>query len=748
MATSSSASSNDIPRNKSAPTVRGAAQEGKVLQADPGRWRSGSPISYSYQWRRCLADGTSCIDVPKATDLIYTPRGDDVGRSLRVVVTARNKDGTASVLSAVTAPVAALPAQAPHNAGSPGIGAASPGKVIQASPGTWTGASPIALSYRWRRCDTSGGSCTDTRVRGQSYTLSAGDAGHAFRVLVTATNAAGASASLSDPSAPVVGPARPASSSPPTISGLPQQGTTLVGNRGAWSNGPTSFEYRWLRCGKDGGHCDAIDGGRATTYVLTAADVGHTIRFAVRARNGSGTTTAVSAPSGIVLAPERHPPARPQNKSLPTVTGTPQQGQTLRADRGTWTDTTDYDYTWTRCDTTGATCNDITGAHGTSYTLTAADVGHRLRFRVTAKNAGGGTTGYSAATSVVTPAPVKKTTPPTNTSRPAISGAAQEGKTLSGSRGSWTNNPTDYDYSWRRCNTSGDGCDAISGAHSTTYTLTGADIGHTTRFRVKAKNAAGSESAISAPTAIVRAAAKPESSSPPTVSGTPQEGNTLAGNRGIWTHNPTGFDYTWLRCDHAGGSCAAISGATNANYTISSADVGNTLRFRVTAKNSEGATAATSVPTAVIQKAPSSPPPPPRATGCPPRANITQTANVATIASPARLLVDSLRSVPPIPSRRTFTLVVRFHVTSSCGGPVQGALVYATATPYNQFTIPPEATTGADGWATLVFRRLRNFPVNGHQQLIAMFVRARKPGESLLGGISTRRLVSIPVTLR
>jgi hypothetical protein len=331
---------------------------------------------------------------------------------------------------------------------------------------------------------------------------------------------------------------------------------------------------------------------------------------------------------------------------------------------------------------------------------------------------------------------------PANTSPPTISGAAQVGNTLTGNPGTWTNRPTDYDYAWQRCNQNGSGCDTIGGANSGTYTLRSADRGRTIRFRVTAKNADGSTTVKSAPTAVVPGAGKPAASSPPTISGAPQEGKTLTGDRGKWTNNPGDYNYFWLRCDKNGGSCSGIGGAHAGTYTLTSADVGNRIRFRVQATNSDGSTTAASVPTAVVQSAVA--PPPPRGNGCPPRGNPDQ---VAGITPPAALIIDTLQSDPQIVTNDTGTLIVRFHVTSTCGGPVQGALVYATATPYNQFSIPPEATTGSDGWAELRFQRLSGFPVSRRQQLIAMFVRARKPGESLLGGISARRLVSIRVNL-
>jgi hypothetical protein len=242
---------------------------------------------------------------------------------------------------------------------------------------------------------------------------------------------------------------------------------------------------------------------------------------------------------------------------------------------------------------------------------------------------------------------------------------------------------------------------------------------------------------------IAASQAKPQNVTPPSFTGTPQEGKTLQGDRGDWTNNPTDFDFRWLRCGPNGGNCSAISGATSKNYTLVAADVGRTVRFRVFAKNADGQTAATSLQSGVIQKA-TSPTPTPPATGCP-AGNPKQIANMSL---PTKLIVDRFESNPSILTSGTQSFVLRVHVTSTspCGGDVQGALVYGTATPFNQFTIT-EQPTDSSGWASLTFNRLSNFPVNSKQGLLAMFLRARKSGENVLGGVTGYRLVSVDVNL-
>ena len=230
----------------------------------------------------------------------------------------------------------------------------------------------------------------------------------------------------------------------------------------------------------------------------------------------------------------------------------------------------------------------------------------------------------------------------------------------------------------------------------------------------------------------------PSNQSPPAISGTPEEGKPLTTSNGVWAGTtPMTFTYSWRRCDSDGGSCSQIGGATERTYVLKKVDVGNTIRARVTARNSDGSASATSVPTAVIRAAAG-----PAPTGCAGNAPIP----IASVALPERLTIDAQSISPAVVGRSTTSITLRFHVTCK-GKAVQGALVYADAVPFNQFSRPAEQPTGADGWATLTMNRQGGFPAARSQQLLVIFARARKAGEDLLGGVSTRRLVSFPVDL-
>ncbi len=545
--------------------------------------------------------------------------------------------------------------------------------------------------------------------------------------------------------------ATPINTAVPEISGSAAPGQTLTGTTGLWSNDPTSFAFQWLRCPQSGGQgdgsdCGQIAGATTSTYTLVGDDVGFTIRVRVTATNADGSASAASNPSSIVQAAA----AAPVSTAEPQISGSAVQGQTLTATTGSWSNNpTSFAFQWLRCPQSGgqgdgSDCALIAGATANSYALAAADVGFTIRVRVTATNADGSASAASNPSSIVQAAAGA----PVSTTAPQISGSAVQGQTLTATTGSWSNNPTSFAFQWLRCPQSGgqgDGsdCALIVGATANSYALAVADVGFRIRVRVTASTAAGSASAVSNPTGIVTGVSGPSNTVPPTVSGTPIVGRVLTLTRGTWTGTqPIGYQYQWLRCDRNGGACTSITGAVGLTWRVLAASVGHTIRARVTAKNPGGTTQATSVPTAIVP-ATTAPPLPPSAAGCPAGSGPVSVSNVH---SPARLQIDRQLS-PSVVNRRTRQMIVRYHV-SACGGrSVKGALVYATAVPFNQLSIPPERATGGDGWTTLDFRMLAGFPVSAKQQLIAIFTRARKSGENPLGGISSRRLFSVQVNL-
>ena len=115
------------------------------------------------------------------------------------------------------------------------------------------------------------------------------------------------------------------------------------------------------------------------------------------------------------------------------------------------------------------------------------------------------------------------TAAPVNTAEPKITGTAQDGQTLTASSGTWTSTSTiTYKYQWRRCNTQGNGCSNISGADSSDYQLRTADVAHTVRVRVTARNTDGSATSDSNQTAVVATKTAPP---PTTVNGCPTSGS-------------------------------------------------------------------------------------------------------------------------------------------------------------------------------------------------------------------------------
>jgi hypothetical protein len=326
---------------------------------------------------------------------------------------------------------------------------------------------------------------------------------------------------------------------------------------------------------------------------------------------------------------------------------------------------------------------------------------------------------------------------PTNITEPDIDGRAEQGRTLSSSRGRWTGTgPISYEFRWVRCGAGGgrpDGsdCGLIIGATRSRYEIVGADVGSRLRVRVTATNADGSETVASNPTAVV--VGPPVNTSIPLVTGSALVGGVATAQPGTWTgRQPISFSYAWLRCNNAGGECGAIAGASGRSYRLTSSDVGHRMRVNVTGRNAIGSLTVISGESAIV--------------GVPLPAGAVRLPTgevsipVSSVPGDHRLVVSRVEFSPNPVTNRQRPLTVRVRITDTRGYLVRDALVFTRSTP--RVTSGGRLVTSLDGRITFRLQPLGAFPLR-KQGNVQFFVKAYRSGDPPLAGVAGYRLVQV-----
>jgi hypothetical protein len=334
---------------------------------------------------------------------------------------------------------------------------------------------------------------------------------------------------------------------------------------------------------------------------------------------------------------------------------------------------------------------------------------------------------------------------PVNTAEPRISGAATVGATLTTSQGSWSNSPTGFAYQWVRCPRSGGqanggNCATIGGATTTSYIASTADVGHRLRVRVTASNADGDTTVASNATAVIAntGTGRPRNVQPPTISGSPSQGQTLRVTTGTWNGlQPITYTFNWLRCDTSGNNCVQQAGFNDDAYVVREGDVGKTIRARVNARNSRGDGSRLSAQTAVVT-GPQGP------AGVITLPNGEKSIPASSVPANESLVVEqTVFGTNPVRSR-TEPFQVRIKVKDTRGYVVRDALVFFRSTPLVTQN-PQDQRTGQDGWLALTVTPERDFPELRNGYSLQFYVKAHRQGDPVLGGVAGTRLVQVPL---
>ena len=358
----------------------------------------------------------------------------------------------------------------------------------------------------------------------------------------------------------------------PTISGTVQVGETLTADTSGIADEDgledVSYEYQWIAGGTD------IDGATSSSYELTSSEQGQTIQVRVTfTDDAENEETLTSVATAAVAAKANAAPT-----GLPTITGTPQVGQTLMAATSAiededGLDDVSYTYQWIRSDNGADT--DIARATDSTYTLVLADQGKTIKVKVTfTDDADNEETLTSVATAAVA---AKANTAPTGL--PTITGTAQVEQTLTADTSAIADEDglenVSYEYQWIAGDTD------IDGATDSTYTLADADEGKTIQVKVTFTDDADNEETLtSTATEAVAAKSNTAPTGLPTITGTLQVEQTLTADTSAIEDEDglenVSYEYQWI----VGGT--DIDGATGSSYLLTSSEQGQTIQVKVT----------------------------------------------------------------------------------------------------------------------------------------------------------------------
>jgi surface antigen len=355
-----------------------------------------------------------------------------------------------------------------------------------------------------------------------------------------------------------------------------------VANASITDQTPTVGSIAWWKRNSGGvgssGHVAYVEKVISSREIVISEDSwGGDFHWRRIVKDGSGW------PSGFIHFKDKvvEAPKVLTSTAAPTIVGTPQVGGQLKATVGGWQGgPTAYDFQWL------ANGVAIPGATATAYTPTGADIGVAISLRVTAKRSG-----YASGTATSAPsAPVAKgafaVVSPT-----AVAGTPLVDEVLTATPGTFSPTPEKAALQWRADGT------IIPGATGSELRLDASLVGKTVTALTIARGAGFVKTGSHSPPAGPVLAGAIDVTTPYAVTGRPRSGETLAIRPGTYTPPDSAFSYTWLRD-------GAPTGASEATYQLTPADVGHEVSAQVRLSKSNYLERTEVVPAGLVRTTP------------------------------------------------------------------------------------------------------------------------------------------------